>query len=303
MMDLVLASLAFLLIALVSGNNLQSCAGSVIGSRILSRRRGIVLAILGYVAGFIFEGGLLRNGLFASMPNTITPFTEIALIISVIVFIVAHKMRVPQSLSMTFFLALLGANVARGESINGTSVGIVIAFWIAATILSVFITWWLLQRLSRMLSSRKVWRTVSTIKTLLIVMSFITAFTLGANTIGLVFAATPGGLTYYLIFIIAIIVGSVGLSSGELKRINMEIIPLRYLNALITQTVSTVMVEAATLSGIPLSNTQTYTASIYGAGLGYKTRILLKKPAITILEVWMGAAIASFIFGYILALA
>ena len=301
-MDFLLASLAFILIALVSGNNLQACAGSIIGSRILDKRHGIVIAIIGYILGFILEGGFLRKGLFASMPNTMSSFTDFALLISVIIFIISHKMRVPQSLSMTFFLALLGANIARGESVNGFSIGIVIAFWIIATILSVLITGWLLQGLSRLLASRKIWRTVRTIKILLIAMSFVTAFTLGANTMGLVFASTPGGLYYYVLFIVAIIVGSVGLSSGELKKVNMEIIPLRYLNALITQTVSTVMVEIATLASIPLSNTQTYTASIYGAGLGYKKRLLLRKPAITILEIWIGAAIASLVFGYILAL-
>ena len=301
-MDLVLASLAFLLIALVSGNNLQACSGSVIGSRILSKRRGIALAIMGYIAGFILQGGFLRKGLFSAMPNTMASFTEIALVISVIIFMVAHKMRVPQSLSMTFFLALLGANLAMGESINTVSVGIIVVFWIAATIISMFATGWMLRGFSKILYNRRVWRSVRSIKALLILMSFVTAFTLGANTMGLVFASTPGGLSYYAVFIVAIIIGSIGLSSGELKRVNMEIIPLRYLNALVTQTVSTTMVEIATLAGIPLSNTQTYTASVYGTGLGYKTRILLRKPAFIILKIWIGTAIASLVLGYILVL-
>ncbi len=159
-----------------------------------------------------------------------------------------------------------------------------------------------MERIKNRLFPNKTWKTVSTMRILLIFISFFTAFTLGANTIGLIYATMPANLYLEIIIILAIIFGSILLSSRELQRIGQDIIPIRYANALVSQSVSVLLVEFATLFGIPLSNTQTLTAGIYGAGMSYKFRLIMKKPAISIISTWILTAFVSFIVGYIATL-
>ncbi len=222
--------------------------------------------------------------------------------ISTGIFIIAHKNRVPESLSITFTSALIGVTLAYGGAVDISFILLIIAFWIVASILSLGISYYIMERIKNRLFPNKTWKTVSTMRILLIFISFFTAFTLGANTIGLIYATMPANLYLEIIIILAIIFGSILLSSRELQRIGQDIIPIRYANALVSQSVSVLLVEFATLFGIPLSNTQTLTAGIYGAGMSYKFRLIMKKPAISIISTWILTAFVSFIVGYIATL-
>src|SRR6266567_8333705 len=48
--------LAGLLGMVVGGNNLSACSGTIIGSGMVRRRTGIILAIAGYLTGLALEG-------------------------------------------------------------------------------------------------------------------------------------------------------------------------------------------------------------------------------------------------------
>ncbi len=52
---LIIFVLSFILIALVSGNNMPVCSGSLVGGRILSKRSGIMLTMFGYLAGLYWR--------------------------------------------------------------------------------------------------------------------------------------------------------------------------------------------------------------------------------------------------------
>ena len=293
--------LLFFLVAVVAGNNLSACTGSIISSRIVSKRFGIWTAILGYILGFLIEGGMLKAGLIALMPVHTTTLVIIALLVSLTVFVVAHWIRVPMSLSMTLAMTVVGIELAYSGFLNLQFLSYIIIFWVLSTVLSVAFAWVTMRASYRFLTNSRIWPTLKGIKVLLIILSFFAAFVLGANTIGFLFAATSDMLNpvYGTITVVAaIIIGSILLSKGELRRIGNEILPLRYLNALITQMVSVLVVQAATMMSIPSSNTQTFTASLYGAGLSYKTRIILKKPMFTIILSWIATATISLAVGY-----
>ena len=63
-------------------------------------------------------------------------------------------------------------------------------------------------------------------------------------------------VTTVIAAIVAIFVGTFYLSAGEIRRVGQELFLMRYPNATATLVVSTVLVEAATVLNIPLSNTQ-----------------------------------------------
>lgn len=301
MLDIIIYPLLFILVALVSGNNLSACSGAIITGGVVKKRTGIAITILGYMAGFLLQGGLLKAGIIALMPVQSEVLVLIALVVALIVFLISHVLRVPQSLSITFAMALIGIGLAYGKPPNLNFVSNMIGFWILSSLLVVVLVLIVMRSLRGSLSKSNIWNAVRNMKLILIALSFLTAFVLGANTIGFLFAAVSGltDATYAIaITLAAILVGCILLSKGELKMIGAGILPLRYFNALITQATSAIVVEIATLFSIPASNTQAFTASLYGAGLSYRTRLIRKKPMFIIIFSWISTALASLLLSY-----
>jgi PiT family inorganic phosphate transporter len=96
----------------------------------------------------------------------------------------------------------------------------------------------------------------------------------------------------------AIVAGSVLFSAGELRRVGNEIVALRYVNAIAAQSSAIVLVELATLLGVPLSYTVVFTAGVYGAGFSYTHRLLTARAARTIAFSWLAMLLAGFLLGY-----
>ncbi|MGC8676421.1 MAG: inorganic phosphate transporter [Candidatus Micrarchaeia archaeon] len=299
---LLLLALSFVLIALVSGNNLSACTGAIIASRITSNRTGIGIAILGFVSGLVLQGSLLKKGIEAVMPVSSSVLLAEVFAIAIAVFIIADRFRVPLSLTIVFTSMLAGIGLGMGSSVNWYFIVLIASFWVFVPLASVLLVPLLLRWLIEHTRNGHVWSRVRAIKFSLIIVSFLTSFTLGANTIGLLYSSIPASALYKLaVSIAAIIVGSIFISKGEIKRLGDEIVSLRYVNAIIAQLVSAAEVELATLLGVPLSNTQTFTASLYGAGYGYKARLMRKKPAYVIVTIWLTSAILSFLVAFAMA--
>ena len=296
MSNLIDLILVFILVALVSGNNLSVSSGPIISGRVVRRRTGVLITILGYASGFVLEGGILRSGIGRLIPlgGTLIP---VVLVISIVVFLIAHMKRVPESLSITFISAFIGVGIAYGTLDVGYIAEIVL-FWIIAAAVSLAVAFFALRAVQKALYRDKVWRSMGTVRVLLVLLSFVTAFTLGANTIGAVASVLQPAWYVYPAIILSIILGSILLSGGVLRRIGDEIITLRYANALVSQLVAAAFVEFATLLSIPLSNTQMLTTTIYGTGLSYKERLFLRRPAVQIATVWLGTAVFSIVAAY-----
>lgn len=292
------AFLALVLIALVAGNNISSCTGAVISSRIVSKRNGIALAAVGYALGLILQGSNLHLGVLALAPGVGESAVLAALLSSTLVFIASHFKKALQPLSIVFAGSLLGAAIGSGITPNAGFLLLLALFWIIAPAISLFVTL-LISRGKQKKEEKHVWRSLAELRLLLIVISFITAYTLGANTFGFVYSAIGGHSIYLLgLFIVAAVAGSFLFSSGQLQTIGNKIMALRYRNAMNTQLVSSVIVEIATLLGVPLSNTQAFAASVFGSSLSYKERLLGVRTMRYILSSWIISLIASFVMGY-----
>ncbi len=285
--------------ALVAGNNLPVCAGTVISGRILRKRQGIAIAALGYASGFLIEGGFVRSGIYSIIYPIMGQVAISALLVAAVIFVIAHLFKVPQSLSIILMASLLGAGIGHAASIRWAFAALLLLLWALFALLSLLLPVLLMRLLRRRMLEGSIWYELRGVKMLLILLSFLAAFTLGANTIGIIYALIPSGATTALGIAIAVAAGSFLFSSGEIKTLGDEILPLRYLNAIVTQFTSVVFVEASTLIGMPLSNTQTFTAGLYGTALSYKSRLLLKKPTLLILATWTLTAFLSLAGGYI----
>lgn len=305
MQNLLLYLLAFLVIALVSGNNLPACTGSLITSNIISKRKGILLTILGYSLGLIAEGDFLKAGLISLMPVNNYLLSSIVLLTALIVFVFAHKTKVPQSLSMTMAMAILGLDIAIGANPDLAFVAIMAFAWLLSSVFAVLLSYATMRYSYRVMKERNIWESIRYLKMLLISVSFFTAFTLGANTIGFVYVLMPhqNNAPYVLaLSILGIIVGSIFLSKRELGLMGSGIVAMRYLNSTISQAVSAIFVEIATIFSMPLSNTQIYVSSIYGSTMSYKMHIAQGKTMLSIIRSWVSLAILAMALGYALTL-
>jgi len=233
------------------------------------------------------------------MPNASMQFQAEALIVAIIIFVIAQVARLPMSLSMSLVGLLAGVAFARNMALQIPYLSGIVAMWFVAPVVAAAFAYYMI----RYLNSRKVtniWRRIRFFKVILIVLAFTSAYTLGANTLGLIVAT--GGFNWATVAaaVAAVFVGAMFLGEGAIRRVSEEFYLMRYSNATVALAASTILVEAAAILNIPLSNTQTTTAAVFGAGVSYKTKFLSLKPYLKIVAGWIVAPLLSFAIGYLL---
>jgi PiT family inorganic phosphate transporter len=257
------------------------------------------LGAAGFACGLLLQGWGMANSVAHLMPNASVVFQGEVLIVAIIIFVIAQLARLPMSLSMSLVGLLSGYALASGLTSEVPYMTQVVAMWFIAPVAAVAIAYFLM----RYINSRKVtdiWRRIRTYKVILIVLAFTSAYGLGANTLGLIVAT--GGFSWVNLAaaVAAVFVGSIFLGEGAIRRVSEEFYRMRYSNATVALAASTVLVETAAFLNIPLSNTQTTTAAVFGAGISYKTKFLSLKPYLTIVAGWVVAPLVSFTVGYLL---
>lgn len=289
--------LSVLLTALVAGNNMSAAVGTLIGSRIVSRSNGILIGILGFSAGLLLQGESLHGTANVLVPRS-DPLISFALLVALAIFALATYLRVPLSLIMALVGVSIGMSIKLGYSLDVPLVSVIAATWVLAPVVSITVAF-LLNRGFIQFKPRNVWRFALGLKISLILVSFLTAFTLGANTLGFIeqVSGLRGFSSLYLIG--GIVVGSVFLSRGVIRRVGQEMYLMRYSNAFVSLVVSSVLVEGATLFGIPLSNTQTLTSSVFGTGLSYRNKIIEMKPFLITVATWVISPLLGIGLGFL----
>src|SRR5947208_3730071 len=111
-LDIVSLLLAGLLGMAVGGNNLSACCGPLIGSGMVNRRTGIMIAITGYILGLALEGPKLFRVREIFLPIDTATGTFSILLASLIVFLGGELSQIPLSLSKALTGAILGVGIA-----------------------------------------------------------------------------------------------------------------------------------------------------------------------------------------------
>lgn len=284
--------------ALVSGNNLSAAMGTLVGSRTVSKAGGILLGIAGYSAGFLAEGSRMSVAAGNLLPHSFSLVAPLFLG-TVIIFIVAELLRSPVSLVMVMIGVSIGISFRNSFAVNYAFVEFMVLTWIIAPIIAIVLSF-LVNRKVASVRWKSAWNVTSFFRIALVGAAVFTAFTLGANTIGLIGAFYGPGVYMEIAVVAGIVIGSIFLSGGVLKRVGEDMYALRYSNALVSTAVSSIMVESATLFSIPLSNTQTLTSSVFGSGLSYRMRAILVRPFILVIITWILSPLAGIALGYII---
>ncbi|MGC8546989.1 MAG: anion permease [Thermoplasmata archaeon] len=295
MIGIFIALSLLILAAIVSGNNLSIAVGSLVGSNVTRRDAAVLIGIIGFIAGFFIGTGHMEKTV-----SLLFPYNSLIILLviwgSILIFVLAQFVRVPISLTMAIVGIAIGLFIRDGRYYGFPVVFRISVMWVIAPIMAVVFSYIMMKVLISW-KSRKVWRTASSMKIILIFLAFLSSFTLGENTLGFIGAIWNQHMIVYPSVVLGIIIGSIFLSRGVLKRISYEIYSLNYSSALVSLISSSVLVEIATLFGLPLSNTQTLTSGILGAGLGKKMRAVSLKPVVRILLLWFISPFIGILIG------
>jgi len=291
--------LTFITVMLVAGNNLSACVGPAVGSRIISKRLGMLLGAVGFTVGLLAQGIGMTKTFNILLPSGALQFRAEALVVAILIFVIADLIRAPMSVSMALVGALAGLSVAEDALKSGGYVAKVAVMWIAAPLIAIALSFYIIRIIERS-RPNNIWRRLQTYKVLLIVLALTTSYVLGANTIGLIVATSGFSVTTVALAVVAIFVGAFYFSAGEIRRVSEELFLMSYPNAMTTLLTSTVLVEAATFLNIPLSNTQALASAVFGAGISYKSKFVSTKPFLLTVSGWIIAPLLSFGIGLIL---
>jgi len=294
--------MAGLLGAVVSGNNISACCGTIIGSGMVSRRSGIVIAIVGYLLGLSIEGPKLFRVRQAFLPTETSTEIFSILLATLLIFIGGELTRVPLSLSKALTGTILGVSFAIGTLQQTDYLVLILIFWVSAPIVATALGMFFV-RLDDRYSTRNLWVKLSLLKAGLVVMAFLSAYVTGSNALGLI-AGVPSNQP--LIATVAVGLGSVlgasVLGRGALRRLTEGIYSLRYPNAFYSQLLGAGTVEVANQLGVPLSTTETVSSGIIGSGLASKMRVMNSRNVFLIIASWVISPALGFLLGYGLTL-
>ena len=294
--------LAGLLGAVVSGNNLSACCGTIIGSGMVNRRSGIMIAVAGYLLGLSIEGPKLFRVREAFLPTETSTEIFLILLATLLIFVGGELTKVPLSLSKALTGTILGVSFAIGALQETSYLVLILIFWVSAPIVAtalgvIFVA------LDDRYSPRNLWVKLSILKAGLVVMAFLSAYVTGSNALGLI-AGVPSNQPQIATVVVGVgsVLGALALGRGALRRLTEGIYSLRYPNAFYSQLLGAGTVELANQLGVPLSTTETVSSGIIGSGLASKMRVMNSRNVFLIMASWVISPALGFALGYGLTL-
>jgi PiT family inorganic phosphate transporter len=294
--------LAGLLGAVVSGNNLSACCGTIIGSRMVNKRSGIMIALSGYLLGLLIEGPKLFRVRQAFLPTETSTEIFSILLATLFIFIGGELTKIPLSLSKALTGTILGVSFAISALHQTAYLVLILLFWVSAPIVATALGLFFV-RLDDRYSPRNLWLKLSLLKAGLIVMAFLSAYVTGSNALGLI-AGVPSNQTQAATVAVGIgsVLGVFFLGRGALRRLTEGIYDLRYPNAFYSQLLGAGTVELANQLGVPLSTTETVSSGIIGSGLASKMRVMNARNVFLIIASWVISPTLGFLLGYALTI-
>jgi PiT family inorganic phosphate transporter len=292
-----LLAVATLLILLVSGNNASACVGNLIGAQVVQRKTALLVEVIGVSLGLLSQGTSMAKAAASLAKGLSSEMILIVLAITLTLFIVAHYTRLPLSLTHVLPALLAGVSLAFGSYFF-----FMILAWMTAPAAALVATP-LITKLAGRGGGKNFWTKIGVSKALLIAVSFLFAFVLGANTIGLI-AAVEGFEGWAVpLAIVAVVIGTFFLSAGEIRRVTSDMFNLGYSNAMSSMLTSALLVEVSTLLGIPMANTMLQATAVFGAGASYRTKLFSAKPFFWVALSWAAFPAVGIAAGVLLAIA
>ena len=295
---------AIALCAVLGANNLSACVGSSLGARALKYHQALILASIGLFGGILLEGsklsGSINGGIIASIDTRLTLSVELS---SLALMAFLTYRRLPISLSQVAVGAAIGSAVAEGIGVNWSFTMLVAASWLLTPLSGLMLAF--LLSLATKRRGKHVGGVLSrnlSFAYMTVISGIYAAYTLGANTVGLIVGMSESpGLSPLLISIVlglATILGMLLLSHGTIRSVAENLVGLNPSTSFAAQMGGALTVHGFTEFGIPVSVSQAVVGGVFGATI--PRMIVLRNDRLT-REIMIGWTVAPLL-GAILGL-
>ncbi|MGO9645471.1 MAG: anion permease [Candidatus Bathyarchaeia archaeon] len=266
---------ALCLCVILGANNFSTCLGTSVGSRTLRYSHALVLGSVGLLAGLFIEGNKLSRVVTTGIVPSATPQLLFAVTVSsLIIMIFLTLAKLPISLSQVLVGAVVGAAIGSGIQVNWLYTIGIASSWIFTPMIA-FMIGIMLTYLTKSITKRI--RAIITLNRaysyLTVVSGVYAAYTLGANTLGLIIGLDPTGAhstTVSVIFGLATILGMFLFSRGTTRSVAENIIGMNQSEAFASQLAGAFTVQGFTELRTPVSVSQAVVGGIYGTTIPHK---------------------------------
>lgn len=268
--------LSLALCIVLGANNLSICLGTSMAARRLRYSQALALASIGVMAGILLEGTKLSRAITLGIVYSSNPqFTTVVTLSSFILMVFLTYLKIPISLSEVAVGGALGAAIASGTKVNWIFTLLVLSSWLVTPLAGFGIA----DALS--LITRRIGKRIRGVVTQNIVYSYLTilsgvyaAYTLGANTVGLIIGMVGGPPSQRVLISVALglatVLGMVLFSRGTTLSVAENIVGLNPSAAFAAQVGGAVTVHGFTQFGIPVSVSQAVVGGVFGAAIPRK---------------------------------
>lgn len=292
----------------LGANNLSTCLGTSIGTRVLRYRHALALAAIGILAGTLLEGGKMSKAITSGIVSSSDPKLVLSVTLSSLLIMgVLTFRKLPISLSQVAIGATVGSGFALGIHINWQFALLVGSSWLLTPLSGLMIAI-PLSIISRMVARRlRRILVVNALYAYLAVFSGIYAsYALGANTVGLIIGmmgtSQSQQLLVSILFGLGAIAGMVAFSRGTTRSVAENIVGLSPSASFAAQMGGALTVHGFTQAGIPVSVSQAVIGGIFGAAIPRKVVVRNDRLTREILLGWTLAPLLGAFLSLVLTL-
>ncbi len=300
MLALLYIFLAAIVSFIIAANNSSGSVSTLYGARIISYRNAALMAGFFVMLGTVLEGwkmsGAIDGGLLTvSLTLEMSMLVLLSLIVLMFIFTL---LAMPMSASQVMVGSILGVASAFLLQINTEFTFFVVASWginFLASLLLALIIYMLMARLTRHMHvfSLSKFYTVS-----LIISSAFMAYTLGANTIGLIASLNLSWISVATTGVSAML-GTIILGRRTAITVGNKITNLDPPRAFAAQIAGAIIVELFTQLHFPVSITQAIIGGVIGTGLVKGYHELNRKTVKSLMISWSIAPLVGFVLTYL----
>jgi phosphate/sulfate permease len=299
-------SLAVGLCAVLGGNNFSTCLGASLGAGIVKLSDAMLIASVGVLAGTLFEGYKLSNVLGGQiLPALSSSGLVVILLAGLSVMAVVTLFRLPLSLSQVLVGAGWGLALANGLPVANTFSLTVVVSWVLSPVLGFCVSAIIETVMLRFGHRAKdVLALNRTYARLTLIAGFYAAYTLGANTLGLVvglFSSSLGDrLPLSIVLSAATIVGIMFLSKGTVRSVADNLVGLSPSMALSAQFGGAMSAHVFTQLSLPVSISQVVIGGMSGAASAKRMAITNKRIIQQVIAGWTIGPLAGAVVSFLL---
>jgi len=299
-------ALSAVLCAVLGGNNFSTCLGASFGAGIIKLSDAMLIASVGVLAGTLLEGYKLSNVLGGQiLPALSTSGLVVILLTGLSVMVIVTFFRLPLSLSQVLVGAGWGLALAAGAQLASMYSITVLLSWVLSPALGFFLSaiiesvvLKLGRRAKDVLALNRMYANLT------LIAGFYAAYTLGANTLGLLVGLLSSNvgdrLSLSLALSAATIVGILFLSKGTVRSVADNLVGLNPSTALSAQFGGAMSVHVFTQLGLPVSISQVVIGGMSGAASVKHMSITNKRIIQQVIAGWTIGPVAGIVLSFLL---